>query len=295
MSTETLTACPVCGSSQLSHFLTCKDYLVSQSDFTIQECTECSFRFTNPRPDQHSIGQFYKSEQYVSHNDESKGFINFLYRTVRQYTLKGKVNLINDLNKGTGSILDIGCGTGSFLEACSKRGWVIQGMEPDSDARKIASERLNSRIGESLQEFDPDKKYDVITLWHVLEHVAELDQVAYKLKQLLKPEGTLLIAVPNNVSADAIHYKQYWAAYDVPRHLHHFTPATIKRLMATHSLTLKDQQPMYFDSFYIAMLSTKYRDGRTNLVESFIQGLKSNLSARNSGNYSSVIYIFRHQ
>lgn len=294
MSTETLTACPVCGSGKLRNFITCKDYLVSHTDFDIQECTQCNFRFTNPRPDQQSIGRFYKSEQYVSHNDESKGLINFLYRTVRQYTLKGKVNLIHELNKGTGSILDIGCGTGSFLEACQHSGWTIQGIEPDADARSVAAARLNSRVGESLQQLDSTQKFDVITMWHVLEHVAELDQAAARLKQLLKPEGTLIIAVPNNASADAVYYKEHWAAYDVPRHLHHFTPATIKQLMAKHALTLKEQRPMYFDSFYIAMLSTKYRDGRTNLIESFWQGLKSNRAARKSGNYSSVIYIFRH-
>lgn len=293
MQLESIKTCPVCQKEELATFLTCKDYLVSQQNFTIQACLSCGFKLTNPRPDGTSIGQFYKSDQYVSHNDESKGLINKLYRLVRQYTLKSKLKLINNLNQGTGRLLDIGCGTGSFLEAANKEGWQIAGVEPDSDARTLSAQRLKIRVGEDIEEIDTNNSFNIITLWHVLEHIPTLDQTLQNIRQRLAPNGTLILALPNNASWDAQRYQEYWAAYDVPRHLHHFEPDTITKLLLRHGFRLEAKKPMYFDSFYIAMLSTRYRDGKTNMVESFINGLRSNWAATKTGQYSSLIYIFR--
>lgn len=290
---ETVDNCPNCGSNTFSPFLVCQDYLVSQKNFTIQQCQQCGFRLTSPRPRKEEIAAYYKSEQYVSHNDNSGGIINTAYRLVRNYTLKSKLKLINELNKGTGRILDVGCGTGAFLETCLKGNWQVEGMEPDEDARTITREKLKSVIQPNLESLSDTLPFNVITLWHVLEHVPNLNEVIPQLYNLLKPEGTLLIAVPNSDSYDAQFFKEYWAAYDVPRHLHHFTPSTIEPLFKKHGFKLTGKRPMVFDAFYIAMLSTKYQTGQTNYVKSVEVGLASNAKAKQSGNSSSLIYLFR--
>jgi 2-polyprenyl-3-methyl-5-hydroxy-6-metoxy-1,4-benzoquinol methylase len=290
---ETITECPVCGNSHFSPFLVCKDYLVSQQEFAIQQCETCGFRLTNPRPNDDSIGAYYKSEDYVSHNDESKGLINTAYHIVRNYTLRSKVKLINKLNGGEGRILDVGCGTGAFLESCKTAGWEVVGMEPDLDARTIAQKKLQAEIKPNLSALSRAKPFDIISLWHVLEHIPDLNEVIPQLHKLLADKGTLLIAVPNSDSYDATNFKQYWAAYDVPRHLHHFTPSTIRPLFQKHGFKLVDKKPMVFDAFYIAMLSTRYQTGKTDYLKSVQIGLSSNAEAKRTGNSSSLIYILK--
>lgn len=290
---QEISSCPICQGNKFIPFLNCKDYLVSQQIFTIQQCQQCSFKFTSPRPSNDAMGQFYKSDQYVSHNDQSRGIINVLYRLVRQYTLKSKVSLINKLYNGQGRLLDIGCGTGSFLEAARQGGWQIAGLEPDADARTLAEQRLNVKVGEGINDLTKTTLYNVITLWHVLEHVLTLDITLQAINQQLEADGILLLALPNNASWDAKHYAQYWAAYDVPRHLHHFTPETISKLLGMYGFRLHSTKPMYFDSFYISMLSAGYRDGKPNLIEGLINGIRSNWKAHKTHQYSSLIYIFK--
>lgn len=292
MTQEVLQQCPICRHSEFKPFLTCKDYLVSQAEFAIQSCSKCGFRFTNPRPDNSSIGQYYQSADYVSHNDQSAGIINKLYRLVRQYTLRQKLNLINSVQPQKGKLLDVGCGTGLFLEMGQQGGWKITGVEPDDTARTAAMNRLKTNVVETIQEVG-EKPYDIITMWHVLEHVPNLQETIQELKSRLKTGGILLLALPNSDSLDAEHFKQYWAAYDIPRHLSHFTPSTINRLVSQAGFTLSATKPMYFDSFYIGMLSTRHRDGSTNWIESIYQGIRSNWSGRKTGNYSSLIYLFK--
>lgn len=283
--------CPVCKSSFFKQYITCKDYLVSQKEFTIQSCESCGLRFTNPRPDANTIGHYYKSINYVSHNDEGKGLVNRIYRLARRFTLRQKLDMINFGQPKRGKLLDIGCGTGLFLETTQKDGWMISGVEPDGNARKIAAARLNINVVESIKDLK-EERFDIITMWHVLEHVSDLQETVQELKNRLKIGGYLLIAVPNSDSHDAQHFKQYWAAYDVPRHLSHFTPHTINQLISNVGFVLIGTEPMYFDSFYIGMLSTKYRDGRTNWYESIYEGIRSNWHGGRTGNYSSLIYQF---
>lgn len=290
---ETVTQCPVCGNSSFAPYLICEDYLVSNQRFEIQQCQQCSFRLTNPRPDKNTIGAYYKSDQYVSHNDSGGGVINTAYRLVRNYTLRSKLTLINQLAGKPGRVLDVGCGTGAFLQSCRQGGWEVSGMEPDPDAREIAQEKLQAEIKQNLNQLEATKPFDIITLWHVLEHIPDLEESIKRLHTLLEKEGILLIAVPNSNSYDAQLFKEFWAAYDVPRHLHHFTPTTIKPLFNKYGFTLVKQLPMLFDAFYIAMLSTRYQKGKTDYLKSIQVGMSSNAKARETGDASSLIYLFK--
>jgi 2-polyprenyl-3-methyl-5-hydroxy-6-metoxy-1,4-benzoquinol methylase len=272
----------------------CKDYTVSRETFSIVECCSCGFRFTNPRPEENKLGDYYKSEDYVSHSNTSKGLINNLYQRVRKHTIKGKLKLIGSYSK-RGSVLDVGCGTGEFLHTCKVDGWEVMGIEPSEDAREMAIKNyaLDVRKEESILSLEKES-FDIITLWHVLEHVPHLQERVGELMRLLKSDGTIFIAVPNCASSDAKHYGEYWSAYDVPRHLYHFRPEDIKHLFQDRGMRVERVLPMKFDSFYVSMLSEKYMSGSTNPIKSFFNGLTSNLRAMSSGEtYSSQIYVIR--
>lgn len=285
--------CPICGNNVLLPFLECKDNLVSHQTFAIQQCATCSFRLTNPRPGADTIGSYYQSDEYVSHNDKSGGLINTAYRMVRNYTLRAKLKLVNKLNSRPGRLLDIGCGTGAFLETCLLGGWEIMGIEPDKNARAVTQKKLKIDIKPNLNTIGKEGVFDIITMWHVLEHVPNLNETIEQLTAHLSDEGVLVVAVPNSNSYDAEYFREYWAAYDVPRHLHHFTPSTIQHLFKKHRLKLIDQKPMPFDAFYISMLSTRYKSGKIDYLKSIEIGIKSNRKAKRTGNSSSQIYLIK--
>jgi 2-polyprenyl-3-methyl-5-hydroxy-6-metoxy-1,4-benzoquinol methylase len=288
------TNCPVCQSKVFTLYLQCKDYTVSNEQFTIVSCGTCSFKFTNPRPDDGVLGNYYKSDDYISHSNTSKGIISKLYKMVRNYTLKKKLALVNK-HVSRGTILDYGCGTGMFLKVCQTNAWKAFGMEPDEGARKIASEQGLTVFSDKtrLQTYITNQTFDAITLWHVLEHVTDLEETLSFFKTKLNPNGVLLIAVPNYTSYDAHYYKEHWAAYDVPRHLYHFNVDSIQKLITPYGFKLTETKPMKFDSFYVSLLSEKYKSGSMNYVKAFLTGLKSNLKAKEAVNYSSVIYVFK--
>ncbi len=282
--------CPICDSPDNELVMNSIDYSVSKEAFSIVRCKSCGFHFTNPIPDEPSIGSYYKSESYVSHSSSKKGIINRIYHWVRWYSLKRKVSLINSLSKEK-SVLDIGAGTGHFLRQAKSAGWKVTGLEPDSDARNLAKsvndvELLDQQALYSLES----ECFDVITMWHVLEHVYHLKKDVQYITKLLKAGGTLVVAVPNMSSYDAKYYKEYWAAYDLPIHLYHFTKQDIINLFGLYNFELIETRPMVFDSFYVSMLSEKYKNG--SLIKGFLTGLKSNWLAK-EGTYSSQIYILR--
>jgi len=290
----TRNACPVCNATAISLRLGAEDHTVSHQQFEIWECAHCSLRFTQNAPDELSVGDFYQSDNYISHTDTQKGIINKLYHFVRKTTLKRKQRLIEQttgLPKGV--LLDIGAGTGAFAHIMKQAGWNTTGLEPDAGTRKRAADLYGLNLQDTSSLFQlPAATFDAITMWHVLEHVHELHAYIEQIKLLLKEKGKALIAVPNYTSYDAGAYQQYWAAYDVPRHLYHFTPAAIKNLLNQHGLQLIGIRPMWFDSFYISMLSEQYKNGKNNLVKALWNGTLSNVKAVfNKERCSSVIYI----
>lgn len=293
MSSIHYTACPVCHSSEINPLLTVKDHSVSKQEFVVWQCAHCSLRFTQDVPDEDSIGPYYSSPDYISHSNTNKGAINQLYQKVRNYTLDQKAGLIIGQTVREGKVLDIGAGIGAFLNTMKRKGWEVTGVEPDESARKQAFDLFGLSLHEPglLKELPP-ASFDAITLWHVLEHVHQLHHYIEELKTLLKPQGKIFIAVPNYNSVDSSIYRSYWAAYDVPRHLYHFTPKSMDVLVKQHGLRITSQKPMWFDSFYISLLSSRYKNGKTNWIGAGLSGLRSNLTALFAKDRcSSMIYI----
>lgn len=291
---ETLNECPVCSAANLKNHRVVKDYSISQESFNIMICENCNFQFTNPRPNAKEIGRFYQSEEYISHSDKANSPVNFVYKFARKYALSTKKNLINDVAKQTkGRILDYGCGTGHFLQTMDADGWKTYGIEPNEKAREIA--KTKSKVKQTLEELDlKNKKFDVISLWHVLEHIHDLNETINVLKTVLKEKGKIVIAVPNIESYDQQVFQNEWAAYDVPRHLYHFSQETMKTLMLKHGLKVKKIYPMKLDSYYVSLLSNKYKHNKNKYLNSIITGYKSNSYAKdNNNNYSSLIYIIK--
>ena len=279
----------------MTRVLQAKDYTVSQNTFDIVSCVTCHLLFTNPRPEAEQAGYFYKSENYISHSNTQKGFVNKLYHAVRNITLKQKTNLIQAYQQGTKNLLDIGCGNGHFLHACQQRGWNTFGMELDPETAARAAALTKQNISPNLQMIPEEAHFELISLWHVLEHVYEIDAYFEFFKTRLTPDGKLLLALPNSNSFDASYFNAFWAAYDVPRHIYHFTPETIQFVAKKHGFKLTKQKGQVFDSFYISLLSHEYKTGSKKLVASFFVGLWSNILAYfKTGNYSSNIYIFEH-
>jgi 2-polyprenyl-3-methyl-5-hydroxy-6-metoxy-1,4-benzoquinol methylase len=309
---ERIKDCPICNSMSLSEFLICKDYTVSQRNFTISHCQNCGFKFTNPRPELKELSSFYESEEYISHSNSSKGLVNWLYQFVRKFTVMQKVKLLNkeivrglmkdnlqrtkfEADANEFKVLDIGCGTGEFLAACREAGYSVSGIEPSVKARKFAQEKYSLDVKDEQAINDlPSQLFHAVTLWHVLEHVPNLNERIQNIHNLLTEDGILIVAVPNPESKDAEIYGKYWAAYDVPRHLYHFSENSIKELMFKNNFIIYKTLPMHLDSFYVSLLSEKYKKGRINYLAALLNGLRSNFSGFfGKRGYSSQIYLFK--
>lgn len=292
---EPLGPCPACGLEQWIKAGQVKDYSITGEWFELMECAICHLKMTYPQPNEAEIGRYYASEDYVSHSDTKAGLINRIYHTAREYMLKKKFNWVKEASGlETGTLLDVGAGTGHFAHYMQENGWKVTALEPDGKARAIAAEKLKINI-KPLEELGQQSahSFDVITLWHVLEHVHDLSGYMDHFRSILKPGGTLIIAVPNHTSSDAKKYGAIWAAYDVPRHLWHFSPEAMNKLMTNHGFNLTGKIAMPLDAFYVSMLSEKYR-GNDFLgpIAGFASGVGTFISGkRNVDKASSVIYI----
>ena len=287
---EKILVCPICGGKSHKKHLEGKDHNVSGEVFTITECVGCGFRFTNPRPKEKNIYKYYQSKNYISHSSTKKGLINKVYHLVRSYQFYKKKEVIQQSsNIRKGKILDIGCGTGDFLKYMASSGWEADGIETDKGAKEVAEKKLGKKIEEKLDLLDGENKYDVISMWHVLEHVYNAEDYLKKINKLLKKGGVLVVGVPNCASYDAKKYKENWVAYDLPIHLSHFRKNNIKELAKKGSFILKNIKPLFFDAYYISMLSAK-KSG-SSIVSGFFYGLISNFKAKKSGEYSSLMYF----
>jgi 2-polyprenyl-3-methyl-5-hydroxy-6-metoxy-1,4-benzoquinol methylase len=278
--------------SNKKHFLTVTDYSVSKETFELYHDEELDMLITHPQPGLDVLGKYYESADYISHTDSKRSLFEKAYHFVKGIALKNKLNLINSLQPNKGKILDIGAGTGEFLSVAQQDGWQTTGVEPSDKAKQIAINKGVS-FAATITQLE-DRSFDVITMWHVLEHVPDLDHQIKELKRLLKPSGSLIIAVPNFKSFDAQHYGKFWAAYDVPIHFWHFSKTAIQKLFQKEQIELVKILPMKFDSFYVSLLSEKYKTGRMNFIKAFFIGLWSNIKGKSDLEYSSHIYILKN-
>ena len=272
------------------------DHSVSGENFELLYNHELDLLETFPQPSSDKLPEYYKSEDYISHTDAKRDAFEKVYHLVKGIALKNKLKLINQVSENGKTLLDIGCGTGHFLQVAANAGWEISGIEPNEQARSIANNKTNNVVFDTdlLSKFEAHS-FDVITLWHVLEHLPNLEQHFETFKKLLKPDGVLIIAVPNYKSYDAKLYKEFWAAYDVPRHLWHFSQDAIKKLGVSVNMNLEKTVPMKFDAFYVSLLSEKYKSGKMDFFKGFWNGWRSNWKARSSGEYSSLIYVLKNE
>ena len=296
MNKLTINTCPLCGGTHLVKKMACTDFYASGEQFDLLQCENCGFQFTQGFPVEKEIGKYYETPDYISHSDTKKGMMNELYHLVRSRMLQKKAQLINNITgKTSGKILDIGTGTGYFSHTMQQKGWQVEAIEKSAQARSFAKKNFNLDIKDDsgLNDFSSGS-FDVITLWHVMEHLEHLNETWERLHELLKDDGCLVVAVPNCSSYDAQKYKEFWAAYDVPRHLWHFTPDSIKKFGEKHNFTLVNHLPMPFDAFYVSILSEKYKESKSSLVKGMFAGTLAWFSSlSNKEKSSSIIYVFR--
>lgn len=293
---ENLSACPVCGNNNLKKELTCKDFVASGEQFHLERCLNCSFLFTNPRPSATEIGPYYQSDRYVSHAGSKAGFsfIYKIYDVVRDYSIRQKIKLIKRYHD-SGNLLDLGCGLGYFYNGVHQNGtFKAYGVDISDEAIHYVKSRFGLEVkNESwLDRFEPNH-FDIITQWHVLEHVHALNERMHQLKRLLKEGGTLFIAVPNSDSWDAKHYQSFWDGYDVPRHLYHFNQRSFHLLMQSHGFRVVDTRPMIFDAPYISMRSEVHSGRSLVFLRGAISGLISTMKAFGNKNYSSILFVVK--
>ncbi|HAI77102.1 MAG TPA: methyltransferase [Microscillaceae bacterium] len=293
---ETLEECPVCRHQVFLPWRQCQDHLVSQATFQLVACQSCGFIFTNPRPTESHIAAYYQSEQYQSHSQQKGGFFQKTYQWVRQKMQRRKLALVQTLAPQTGRLLDVGCGLGTFLRTCQQAGWAVEGIEPNPQAATIAHKETGAIIYSSI--FDPAiaPSYEVISLWHVLEHVHRLEETMLTIKRLLHPKGVLLIAMPNVASQYEIElFQSYWAPFDVPRHLYHFSPVTFSKFLLNFQFKIESVEPLLWDSYYACLMSEKYSTSKFHWFKAAWRGYHSNQWAkRHQNNHSSLIYCIRN-
>jgi SAM-dependent methyltransferase len=292
---ELLNNCPLCSSGQFSFISEIEDHALSKEKFSLYQCKNCSLTFTNPRPKIQSSHSYYAFKNYASHQKTLASFQDLIYHEIRKVNLRGKLKLINRLRPEKGFLLDYGTGTGYFPREAKKDGWSVSAIEPNENAIENG---VFSTTFSDLSKLPKEAKFDIITLFHVLEHVHALKETLHHLKSLLNSEGYLILALPNCESYDAKMYGNHWAAYDVPRHLYHFNPTSTLHLASLYGYEIVQKLPMIYDSYYVSLLSEKYKNPHLPFplqwIKAILNGFLSNHKAKLKGqNYSSILYILK--
>lgn len=285
--------CAVCGGDSFIHYLETEDYFFTKEKFNLCKCNSCGFVFTNPVPESSEIGRYYETEKYFSHNSENKGVFSKIYTGVRNLNLTNKFKII-ERYKSSGKLLDIGCGTGEFLNYGLKKNWKVKGIEPNLNAQEFAKTKYGiDVVNESELNIFNNNLFDVVTMWHVLEHVFDLNERMQTIFKILKKDGIAIIALPMIDSPDSIKFGKYWAGLDVPRHLHHFSSSSFEKLATKNNFKIIDKYPMKFDSFYVSWLSQQAKGNSLAFLRGIIDGLISNIKANSNSNYSSMIFVLK--
>ncbi|WMQ62916.1 class I SAM-dependent methyltransferase [Imtechella halotolerans] len=267
-----------------------KDFSVSKEVFELHYNKQYDMLETQPKPASSVLPKYYASEDYISHTDGKRTFFEKIYQFVRSIALSSKASLVASHANGK-TVLDIGAGTGDFLSRMNTLGWYSEGYEPNGKATTIAISK-GVKVHSDMELIE-NEYFEVITMWHVLEHVSNLNDQLNFINRRLTETGVIIVAVPNFKSFDAKFYKKYWAGYDVPRHLWHFSQKSIELLFAEKGFKVVCTKPMWFDAFYVSMLSEKYKGRKFSFLRGLCIGFLSNLSACLSGEFSSLIYVLK--
>lgn len=290
-----LMTCPVCGKANFRHFLSTKDYFLTNEKFNLDKCNHCDHVFTNPIPTLSTLSKYYDSPDYLSHTAAKWSITSSVYKLLRNQNIKNKYDLVKSFKQGN-SILDIGQGTGELLNYFKQKGWDVKGVEPNERAREFATTNYGTEVFDEpmLDKFEANR-FDVISLWHVMEHVHDLGKRLKQITRLLDQNGYLFVAVPNIESPDSVKYGEKWAGLDVPRHLSHFTKKSMEYLLNMHDFKLIKMVPMKFDAYYVSLLSEKYLKNKLAILSAFSNGYRSNREAKRENNYSSMIFVAKQK
>jgi len=246
------------------------------------------------------MAEHYQAEGYDPFQEVESGssLSQKLYALAKPFGLSWKRRLVSRYLPHPGSLLEIGTGTGSFLDTMHKGGWEVQGCEKDDNAARFAREKLHLDVfnGDLSDVKDLKESYDAVTFWHSLEHIHRIKENLSVVKKVIKQDGRLFIALPNPDSCDAAIYANRWVAWDAPRHLWHFKPSAMEGLLRQYGFRLIRCHAMPLDPFYNSLLSEFLHSGGgwwryplrfpSVAMLSFIQGI---IDSRKG---SSVTYVF---
>lgn len=296
MDYERLNPCPLCGAIETVPYATCSDHASSRLQYLLLRCPACGVVFTDNHPEEDEMEQFETLDSQIRRADSPEGITERLYRHVRRRMLRRKAGLVvRQSYRDSGTLLNYGAKRGFFSDHMERKGWKVTSVDRHHENRQFSLEHFHHRMSgmQEMSDFTPET-FDVITLWHVFEHENEPERLLDTFHRILRPGGILVMSCPNICSTDAMHYGPYWAAYDVPRHLWHFNPVSLNRLVHRHGFTLMHHEKMPYDCFYISIMSEQYMMHRLAFLRGMAYGLHSWLvSLTRRGRSSSIVYVFR--
>lgn len=266
-----------------------RDHFVSGESFDLLWSDRKGVLKTDPVP--HRLEDYYAGPEYASHEEGGSGWKGRMYRGVRHFQHGLKYAWVKRLSPKPGIALDVGTGTGEWPDYLSKRGWAVRATEPSAKGRSRATAK-GVQITQDFMSLEGEA-FDLITLWHVMEHIGSLDKALAQINRLCSPNGYVIVAVPNFLSWDAGHYGVFWAAWDVPRHIWHFSRAGLIALYEEHGFSLVRTYPLWADAFYVSLLSEGYKRGRASVVRALWSGLRSNMRSLLDSEPSSRVYVFQ--
>lgn len=267
-----------------------KDYLVTGNSFEVRLDQQTQIAYTHPQPNEEELGQYYASEEYISHGNKKRSVIERIYAIAQNIMLKQKEQWLTKHSTQNKRYLDFGCGTASLVAYLNGKNWDSYGVEPSEKARNFSA--VAERLYPSIEEL-PQKEFDAIALWHVLEHLPDPAKFLKTFYDRLDQQGHLFLALPNFNSYDAKHYGNFWAAYDVPRHLRHFSARGIIQLCEENGFAFVESKGLAFDAFYVSYLSEQHQKNKFAFIKGMMVGCWSNLLALFTQEYSSKLYVFK--
>jgi len=233
-----LESCVLCGGKNLkSIYKTYDRHYGMKGEFNIDQCQSCSLVFLNPMPSEEYLTSLYP-KTYYSYQDfyDKKSFLRNFYRN---YLLK--IGTLDPHFDSPGKIVDVGCGSGKFLYAMKKKGWEVYGVEVNENAAKLGNEleQLNIHPGDLLTSKFDDDFFDYVRSNHSFEHMTNPEPVLEEMHRILKPDGKLLIGVPNIDSFNGRFFKKYWWYLGAPVHTFNYSVATLSKMLEKHGFVVE--------------------------------------------------------